>query len=110
MPGALPVRRIRRDAARPSVERGNAVNSIVAMWATPSWVCGLPGLVPVVRDGQARRACEMCVPRKALNSNRILLLRRIGTLERGQRAGRGRARFSPGTPVFDVDVMLGEIA
>src|SRR3954452_16094907 len=64
MPGALPVRRMRRDAPRPSVLRENAVNSIVAMLATPSWVCGLPGSVPVVRDGQ-RRTPELGVPRKA---------------------------------------------
>src|SRR6185312_7590850 len=35
MPGALPVRRMRREAPRPSVARANAVNSIVAMLATP---------------------------------------------------------------------------
>jgi hypothetical protein len=52
----LPVRRMRRDAARPSLLRGNAVNSIVAMVATPSWkgVCGLPEWLPVVRDGRVR--------------------------------------------------------
>src|SRR5690348_2269665 len=51
MPGALPVRRMRRDAARPSVARGNAVNSIVAMLATPSRCLRPSGSMPVVRDG-----------------------------------------------------------
>src|SRR6476620_7249210 len=96
MPGALPERRIRRDAPRPSVARGNAVNSIVAMLATPSWVCGLPGSIPVVRDGQ--RAPQSGVPRKAFDFNRICFYREPECWYVASERRSGLARLAMGAP------------
>src|SRR5690242_19799597 len=46
MPGALPALRMRRDAPRPSVVRGNAVNSMAMLGDSFVDVCGLPLGVP----------------------------------------------------------------